>query len=162
MAEGFTRVYCGLGKGKTTAALGYGVNEAAMGKTVVMIRFLKNRNEEETDYFNRLEPELKVFRFEKSDVSFEELTEEQKSDEIMNIKNGINFARKVLSTEGADILILDEVLGLVDNGVISPEELISLLKTRYENTQLILTGIKMCPEIEEYVDEIYDIENIKR
>ena len=39
------------------------------------------------------------------------------------MRNGINFARKVLTTRECDMLILDEVLGLVDNGIVSVEEL---------------------------------------
>lgn len=161
MAEGFTRVYCGLGKGKTTAALGYGVTEAGRGKSVVIIQFLKNRNEEEIEFLRRLEPEVKLFRFEKSTEGFESLDEETKREEILNIKNGLNFARKVLSTEGADILILDEVLGLIDQKVIEASELQELLKVKSENTQLILTGIKMSSEIEGLVDEIISIDILK-
>ena len=161
MAEGFTRVYCGLGKGKTTVALGYGVTEAGRGKSVVIIQFLKNRNEEEIEFLRRLEPEVKLFRFEKSTEGFESLDEETKREEILNIKNGLNFARKVLSTEGADILILDEVLGLIDQKVIEASELQELLKVKSENTQLILTGIKMSPEIEGLVDDIISIDILK-
>ena len=49
---------------------------------------------------------------EKSDGNYAELSEEQKADEIMNIRNGLNFAKKVLCTGGCDLLILDEVLRL--------------------------------------------------
>ena len=41
MAEGFIRVYCGRGKGKTTAAVGFGISEAGKGNSVVIIQFLK-------------------------------------------------------------------------------------------------------------------------
>ena len=162
MAEGFIRVYCGCGKGKTTAAVGFGISEAGKGNSVVIIQFLKNRNEEEIEFIRRLEPEVKLFRFEKSAESFENLTETQKNEEVMNIKNGLNFARKVLSTEGCDLLILDEVLGLVDQNVISAQELIELIKVKDENTSLILTGITMNSELEQYVDEIYDINVVKK
>ena len=67
----------------------------------------------------------------------------------------------MLSTEGADILILDEVLGLIDQKVIEASELQELLKVKSENTQLILTGIKMSPEIEGLVDDIISIDILK-
>ena len=162
MAEGFIRVYCGRGKGKTTAAVGFGISEAGKGNSVVIIQFLKNRNEDEIEFLRRLEPEVKLFRFEKSAESFEDLTETQKHEEVMNIRNGLNFARKVLSTEGCDLLILDEVLGLIDQNVISAQELVELIKVKDEDTSLILTGITMNPELEQYVDEIYDINVVKK
>lgn len=37
-------------------------------------------------------------RFEKNEVCFDELDDDSKNEEIMNIKNGMNFAKKVLVT----------------------------------------------------------------
>ena len=76
----------------------------------------------------RLEPEIKIFRFEKSDLNFAELSEEKKTEEIINIKNGINFAKKVLSTGECDLLILDELLGLIDNSIITVEDLKKIIR----------------------------------
>ena len=66
-----------------------------------------------------MEPEIKLFRFEKSDSNFVELPEEKKQEEIQNIRNGIGFAKKVLTTGECDLLILDEVLGLVEKDIIT-------------------------------------------
>lgn len=162
MSSGFIRVYCGQGKGKTTAALGLGINEASVGKSVVIIQFLKNRNEEEIEFLKRLEPEIKLFRFEKSAECFDDLSEDERREEAMNIRNGLNFARKVLSTEGCDLLILDEVLGLIDQNIISTKELIDIIEVKDEDTQLVLTGITMNPELESFVDEIYNIDTVKK
>ena len=62
----------------------------------------------------RLEPEIKIFRFEKSDEDYVNLSEERKTEEWQNIRNGLNFAKKVLYTGECSLLILDEVLGLID------------------------------------------------
>lgn len=161
MAEGFIRVYCGRGKGKTTAAIGLALSEAAKGNSVVIIQFLKDRKEDEIEFLSRLEPEVKFFRFERSAESFESLSESDKKEEVINIKNGMNFARKVLSTEGCSLLVLDELLGLVDQHVISPQDVIEILDAKDEDTSVVMTGITMCPELEAYVDEIYNIDIVK-
>lgn len=161
MAEGFTRVYCGKGKGKSRAALGLGISAAGSGNSVVIIQFLKNRNDEELEFLKRLEPEVKLFRFEKSSERFDDLSEEDKKEEVLNIRNGLNFARKVLSTEGCNLLILDEVLGLVDQHIITTKELIELIEVKDEDTALVLTGITMNPQLSDYVDEIYNIDIVK-
>lgn len=161
MAEGFTRVYCGKGKGKSRAALGLGISAAGSGNSVVIIQFLKNRNDEELEFLKRLEPEVKLFRFEKSSECFDDLSEEDKKEEVLNIRNGLNFARKVLSTEGCNLLILDEVLGLVDQHIITTKELIELIEVKDEDTALVLTGITMNPQLSDYVDEIYNIDIVK-
>ncbi|MBR5338441.1 MAG: cob(I)yrinic acid a,c-diamide adenosyltransferase [Lachnospiraceae bacterium] len=162
MAEGFIRVYCGKGKGKSRAAVGLGISEAGKGNSVVIIQFLKNRRDGEIEFLRRLEPEIKLFRFEKSSESFESLPEEAKKEEVINIRNGLNFARKVLSTEGCNLLILDEVLGLVDQHIISAKELVELIELKDEETSLVLTGITMNPELSDYVDEIYNIDIVKK
>lgn len=161
MAEGFTIVYCGKGKGKSRAALGLGISAAGSGNSVVIIQFLKNRNDEELEFLKRLEPEVKLFRFEKSSECFDDLSEEDKKEEVLNIRNGLNFARKVLSTEGCNLLILDEVLGLVDQHIITTKELIELIEVKDEDTALVLTGITMNPQLSDYVDEIYNIDIVK-
>ena len=45
------------------------------------------------------------------------------------MKNGVNFARKVLMNDECSLLILDELLGVIDNGVVTREEVEALFKT---------------------------------
>lgn len=161
MGKAHVTVFCGEGKGKTSAALGQGIFGASAGKSVIIIQFLKGKVGERIDFIKRLEPEIKVFCFEKSDLSFEELSPEEQQEEIMNIRNGMNFARKVLTTDGCDILILDEVLGLVDKGIISIEEMKALLEVGDGDTELVLTGIQMFDELYPYADDVFCINTLK-
>ena len=92
---------------------------------------------------------------------FRELSYEKKKEEIANIKNGLNFAKKVLATGECDLLILDEVLGLVDNQIITIEELKTLLEARNEETDVILTGILLNDEICMLADEVTRVESLK-
>ena len=161
MGKAHVTVFCGEGKGKTSAALGQGIFGASAGKSVIIIQFLKGKVGERIDFIKRLEPEIKVFCFEKSDLSFEELSPEEQQEEIMNIRNGMNFARKVLTTDGCDILILDEVLGLVDKGIINIEEMKELLEAGDGDTELVLTGIKMFDELYPYADDVFCINTRK-
>ena len=77
------------------------------------------------------------------------------------MKNGINFAKKVLATGECDLLILDEVLGLVDNGIITVDDLKTLLETRDDETDIIMTGISLNDEICMLADEVSRIETLK-
>ncbi|MCM1127327.1 MAG: cob(I)yrinic acid a,c-diamide adenosyltransferase [Lachnospiraceae bacterium] len=161
MKQGLIHIYSGDGHGKSPAALGKAVMTAAQGKSVVIIQFLKEKGLADSEFLHRLEPEIKIFRFEKSDLNFFELPEEKQNEEVINIKNGINFAKKVLVTGECDLLILDEVLGLVDNGIISVEDLKALLDARDEETDIIMTGISLNDEICMLADEVSRIETLK-
>ena len=157
MDKGTVHIYCGRGKGKTTAAIGQAIKAACEGRNVVFIEFLKAKEEDELGFLKRLEPEIKVFRFEKLQESFDELPEEKRAEEIQNMKNALNFARKVLVTEECDVLILDEVLGLIPYGIAGEAELRNLLEVRSASTDLYMTGVYGAREIWDAVDEVTEL-----
>lgn len=160
MKKGLVYIYAGDGRGKSPAALGRAMQAAMEGKNVVIIQFLKGKGPGNIDFLKRMEPEIKLFRFEKSDENFEKLSEEKKQEEIFNIKNGMSYAKKVLATGECDLLILDEVLGLVEKDIVSVEDLKSMLECR-EETGIILTGVKLSDEICILADEVSRIETVK-
>lgn len=157
MAAGNIEVYYGQGRGKSPAALGRAIGAAAEGKVVFIIQFLKGKTDEELDFLRRLEPEIKIFRFEKSEEHYSKLSPEEQLEEVKNIKNGLNFAKKVLVTGECSLLILDEVLGLVDNQLITLEDLDHVICSKSEETELILTGRVLPEELRNKIDEIYNI-----
>ena len=81
MCEQKVTVYCGEEKGKTIAAFGCAVQSAIQGDSVIIIQFLKGRREGELEFLRRLEPEVKVFRFARSEKNFSELSEEEQQEE---------------------------------------------------------------------------------
>lgn len=160
MNQGMIHIYSGDGHGKTPAAWGEALQAASEGKEVVIIQFLKSRGLQKSEFLKRLEPEIKFFRFEKSEEDFIRLSKEEKAEEVMNIKNGLNFAKKVLTTGGCDLLILDEVLGLIDVGIITVEDLKALIEAKQEEATLIMTGIQLSDEVCALADEVSKIERI--
>ena len=154
-------LFTGEGHGKSPAAIGEALMRAAMGDQVMIIQFLKGKGLIDSEILTRLEPEVKIFRFEKSLEGFEDLSSERQKEEIINIKNGINFARKVLTTGECDLLVLDEILGIVDNGILSVDELKEMLNQRSENMDVILTGINLNDEIKNIATGISLITNGK-
>jgi cob(I)alamin adenosyltransferase len=157
MSKGVIQVYYGAGRGKTTAAVGDAIRAASEGKSAIVIQFLKRKNEQQQAFLNRLEPEIKFFRFAKSDQSFEELSEMEKQEESRNLRNGFNYSKKVVTTGACDVLILDELLGILDEKVVSEEEVRDLLAGRPEEMTLICTGRVLNETVREYADEIYHI-----
>lgn len=160
MKKGLIYIYSGEGHGKFPAALGKALRTACMGENAVIIRFLKGRGFTDSEFIRRLEPEIKVFRFEKSDEDFRNLSEMQKSEEISNIRNGLNFVKKVMNTDECGLLILDGVLELLENGIISVEELRAILLCKPDDMDIIMTGIFVNEEVCSLADEVRKIETV--
>lgn len=160
MEQGKIHIFTGDGHGKTPAALGEALYAASSGKNVVVVQFMKANTLADAEYLKRLEPEIKFFRFEKSNEDYASLDEKTREEEKMNILNGLNFAKKVLSTGGCDLLILDEVLGLIDVGVITVEELKKIIENKDEETTVIMTGIQLSDGLCVIADEVSRIETV--
>ncbi|MCI8693273.1 MAG: cob(I)yrinic acid a c-diamide adenosyltransferase [Lachnospiraceae bacterium] len=160
MAKGLVYIYTGDGRGKSPAALGRALQAVMEGRNVVVIQFLKGNASNNSDFLRRMEPEIKFFSFEKSVENYEELSEGKKQEEIVNIRNGMNFAKKVLATRECDLLILDEVLRLVEKNIMSVEDLKSMLECRGD-TDVILTGVRLDDSICILADEVSRIETVK-
>lgn len=158
MNKGYVQIFCGNGDGKTSAAIGKGIFSAIDGKQVIIVQFMKEKDDKEVEFFKQLEPQIKLFRFEKMETSFENLNEQEKAEEVTNIRNGLNFARKVLATGECDVLILDEALGLIDEGIINMDEIISVIQSKSDEETVFLTGINLSDELKEYVDLVSKIE----
>ena len=155
MEKGIIQIYYGEGQGKTSAALGNAIRRASTGASVYLITFLKGQLN--TDILGRLEPEIKCFRFERSYCAYGELNDEEKQEERANIINGLNFAKKSLTTGECDILILDEILGAVVEGAVLEEDVIEILKARSLFTTVIMTGRELPDSFREIADQVLNI-----
>ena len=91
---------------------------------------------------------------------FSLLSEEHKAEEKQNIRNGLNFARKILNTGECSLLILDEVLGLIDNEITTVEELKTLLAGKPEEMEIIMTGIALNDEVCALADNVTKVETM--
>lgn len=155
MKKELVEVYCGSAKGKTTLALGQSLRAAAEGKSVIIIQFLKGRERRSVDFLEQLDDlDIKIFRFEKQDCCYDDLTEEEKQEERSNILNGLNFARKVIVTRECDFLLLDEILGVMEQGIVSVETVAEILRHKDEDMQIVMTGTNLPEELRPYVDTV--------
>ena len=160
MDKGKVQIIYGSGKGKTGAALGRAIQMLNQGKTVIVIQFLKGSTAgTDSEILKRLEPELKIFRFEKQTEGVKDLSPEEKQEELMNIRNGLNFAKKVIRTGECDLLILDEILELLDYGIMDEDQIRAMVQEKEDGMELILTG-RRCPDgLKSVVDCISHMEN---
>ena len=155
MDKGIIQIYYGEGQVKTSAALGNAIRKASNGQSAYVVQFMKGQLD--TEYLTRLEPEVKVFRFERCSEGFDALDEAEKQEQKQNIQNGLNFAKKALVTGQCDMLVLDEVLGLVKEGMATEDQILEVLQAKSLYTDVILTGRDSLPRVFDMADNILNI-----
>ena len=66
-----------------------------------------------------------------------------------------------MNTDECDLLILDEVLGLIDTGIITADQLCELLKLQRDDMDLILTGITTDERLCRMADDVVRLDEMK-
>ncbi len=144
LREGLIEVYTGDGKGKTTAALGLALRAAGHGLKVCIIQFMKG-----WPHYGELKavnfvPGITLKQF--GGPHFVDRNNPLPQD-IEMAREALEEARRAMHSGLYDIIILDEINVALDFGLISLEEVISLLEEKPEKVELVLTGRNAHPEI---------------
>ena len=89
-------------------------------------------------------------------ASMGESCEIRKYTSISELKNTLQNTPK-----SCDMLILDEVLGAVEFGIISDDDVVNLIQAKDEEMEMILTGNVVTPKLKEAADRVVSLEIIK-
>lgn len=160
MRKGLIHIYCGEGKGKTSAALGLAIRAAGRGLGVVVVRLMKDCDSGELDSLKKLPevtvvpaPEKLKFVFEMDDAEKEQYRE--------MVSSMLYAAGELIINKNADVLIIDEACSAVTTGMLELEELIGFIKNKPENLEVVLTGRDPPRELIELADYVSEIKKIK-
>ncbi len=165
LEKGLVHIYTGEGKGKTTSALGLGLRAARYGLRVCFIQFMKGVTEEDTvkkisnidyKYFGHARPAGKWKWVYKKKV---EAGGSEKDKAIAS--RGLEFAKKIVQEGKYDVVILDEVIMAVWFGLISEDDVLSLVKSKPADMELVLTGRRASEKLIELADYVSEINKVK-
>lgn len=161
LTTGLVEVYMGDGKGKTTAALGQAMRSAGCGLKVYMVQFLKGNETGELESCKKLYPEFQIFRFENPRGFFWTLNDTEKAELMKEIDNAFSFCRRVVQNNECDVLILDEIMGVLQNKLFPVENVINLIKNKPQTMEIIMTGRTAPQEIIDMADLVTEMKEIK-
>ncbi len=147
--NGKIMMYYGDGRGKTALAIGQGIRALGEGFSVVMIQFLDYYESKEFVPLKSLEPNFRVFKFQKGKECPENAAE-MKSE----VSLAMNFSKKILETGECEVVILDGILDAVAKEALSAEEVAAAMEKRSYYTDIILTGTQDCPALRQYCDYV--------
>ena len=160
MGKGLIHIYCGDGKGKTSAATGLAVRAAGCGKQVLFARFLKNEESGELEILDRI-PEIHVIHLERSFGFYRTLTEEEQA-EVRQMYEALwqDIVRRA-ETDVYDVLVMDEFMAAYNYGLIGHDAAFAFLREKPERLEVVLTGRDPDEDLVELADYVSEIRKVK-
>ena len=152
---GLIHLYCGDGKGKTTAAMGLALRALGRGLRVVVVQFWKDGSSGETAPLERLGarvlacPGPAKFSWEMTPAERERTRAAQDA-----------LLEEALSLP-CDLLVLDEACGALEAGLLDEALLKRAALDRPAGQEVVLTGRAPAPWMEERADYITRMEGVR-
>lgn len=154
--KGLIHIYCGDGKGKTTAALGLAIRAAGAGKRVHLVQLLKGNPTLELNSLALL-PNITIDRPEKEFGFTFNMTDEQKAELTCIHNRLLTFAFDKMNCGDIDMLIIDEFFAAYNKNLLDRRFAEKILFEKSFACELVLTGRE--PDVKfiaaaDYVSEI--------
>lgn len=156
--SGLIHLYCGDGKGKTTAALGLALRAAGAGKQVVFTQFFKDGSSSEIGPLAAL-PGVRVFHADTVRGFYRNMTPTQREQAGKDYT--ALFRQVTQAAQEADLLILDEIVSACNRGVV-PEKLVTdFLREKPARLEVVLTGRNPSAALLKLADYITEMRKLR-
>ena len=157
-SKGLVFVFTGNGKGKTTAAMGQALRAVGHGLKVLVIQFMKGKKYGEVLAAEKYLPNITIYQCGLD--SFVMRGNPAPVDVELAVQ-GLNIARKALSSGEYNMVILDEINVALDFKLLSIDDVVEMIKNKAPSVDLILTGRYAPPEIIAVADTVSEVQVIK-
>lgn len=159
MKKGLLHIYCGDGKGKSTAAVGLAVRAAGSGLKVLFCQCMKNGTSGEVEMLRKLG--ISYCCCQENFGFFWNMNEEQQKMAAHAYTCLFEEAARRAEEEKLDLLIVDEFMSAYNHRLICQETALKFLKNRPESLEVVLTGRDPSPELVELADYVSEIRKVK-
>ena len=171
--NGLIQVYTGTGKGKTTASLGLVFRALGHNFNVCMVQFLKGGT-----YLGEYESAKKFRNFKLLQFGVDCPWADQLKagtlicgscrycfnilkDDVKQAEAALKASEEALTSGAYDIVVLDEINCVMNQGLVNTEDVIKLLKKKNRSTEVILTGRSAPKEIIDIADLVTEMKLVK-
>ena len=150
-------LYCGDGKGKTTAACGLALRAAGSGMRVLFVQFFKNGKSSEVAELEQLgivawHPGVHYGRYK----SLDNVKRAKVSDSYERLIDEVYS-----HADEYDLIVLDEVVSVYSYAMVDREKLCEFLRSERGRRELVLTGRDPMPELYELADYVTEMRKLK-
>lgn len=151
-------IYCGEGKGKTTAAMGLALRMAGRGRKVVIAQFLKSSDTGERAILSSL-PQVTILDAPERIKFVFAMSPAERDAEAAHCRALLARSAEAVRETGASLLVLDEVCGAVETGLLSGEEVCEAVQPL--QAEVVLTGRYPHPLWLEQADYVTRMERLR-
>ena len=153
--QGFVHLYCGDGKGKTTAAMGLAARALGRGQTVVILQFCKDGSSGEVASLRRLGATILAGN---PDGRFARLLN---ADERAALRDRQNALLEQAHDLEADLLVLDEACFAARQDLVDSALLKAAVLQKPRSREVVLTGRDPLPWMEDAADYITEMRCVR-
>lgn len=157
--KGLLHIYCGDGKGKSTACVGLAVRAAGSGLRVLFCQCMKDGTSSEVGMLKKLGISYCCCE-EKFGFSWN-MNAEQKEKACQAYTRLFEDVTRRAKEEDIDLLVIDEFMSAYNCGFLCKEKALSFLEHRPEGLEVVLTGRDPAPELLDLADYVSEIRKVK-
>lgn len=157
---GLIHIYCGDGKGKSTASIGLSMRAAGNNLNVVFTQFLKTWPTGELSCLEKFD-NIKIIKNSKPFPFTYKMTDEQKSEITLIHDEILNNAIALCNEGKCDLLVLDEIISTYNLELISKNKVDDFLKNKPKNIEIVMTGRDPSPHLVELADYVSEVKKVK-
>lgn len=157
--QGYIQVYTGMGKGKTTAAIGVALRAAGHGMKTYIGQFLKGQDYGELKSIRGLSEWITLEQFGRK--GFIHVTEDPDQEDFDMAKSGLKKCTEAMLSGKYTIIILDEINVAVYFKLLTVKNILDFLDKKPANVEVILTGRYAPDSIIERADLVTEMKEIK-
>ncbi len=147
----------GNGKGKTTAALGLALRATGAGLRVFIAQFIKGMQNSELTALQRFSDTITVKQFGRNCF----IREQPSEADVSAARTGLLEVRGVIASGEYQVVILDEANVATHLGLFSVDELLSVVRAKPDDVELIITGRNADPRLIETADLVTEMVEVK-
>ena len=154
--QGMIHLYCGDGKGKTTAAMGLVIRALGQGLRAGIVQFLKNTPSGEILFLEKV-PGVSILRGQDGTGFSFSMTPEQKANTRRIHNAHLEQARQWMLSGQYDLILLDEICAAYQLDLIDRDATAAFLREKPASVELILTGRDPAPLFIDAADYITEM-----
>lgn len=154
---GFVHIYCGDGKGKTTASIGLSIRASGSGMKVLFVQFFKNGNSSEIKNLNLI-PNITCLHASDSYGRYVNMSDTQKTEAEKSYTQLLTEA--IECSPMFDMVIFDEIISTYSHNMIDKEQLLDFIKSN-KDLEIVMTGRNPSEELMRVADYISHIAKVK-